>query len=221
MNPLPQRKKSPEEIAHLRESLGIRPLPETTLPDEEAHVEAPSPPPAPVALDEAVALTPLASSHHRPIRSFKKSEQLPAPAGPPAPSAAIGKIPAHRHSQQELAEARRRDALEVMTHGTYQLPKAAHPALLAIGYVLAIGGAAAPFLLDCISRIVGSYTLSASCGGGYHVLTAASLAALPVAALIHVKRTLSRHHAAFIAVIAFFALVFAVLHYIPQLRHAT
>lgn len=274
MNPLPQRKKSPEEIAALRESLGIRALPvapdhaeedaqllspqdfsdpdAAALPDAMAPPEPTPPrvharpqvhsfkrsersfqPPAePVRVSQSPTaergglpqptLLPVAASlPARPVRSLKKSEQAPAPATVPAPSAADGNLPTRRHSEQELAEARRRDALAVLAQGTYQLPRAAPPFILAIGYVLAIGGAAAPTLIDWLSRLTGSYTMGLACGSGYHLLTCATLAALPVAAFIHLKATLSRHHAAFIASIVFFALVFAVLHYFPQLRHAT
>ena len=143
------------------------------------------------------------------------------PSGAPAPLAADSKLPVHRHSDAELAEVRRRDALAVMSQDAYQLPEAAHPALLAVGYGLAIGGAAAPILLDGFSRLTASYTLGMAWGSGYHLLTGCTLAALPVAAFICLRKSLSRHHAAFIAVIVFFALVFAVLHYFPQLRNAT
>jgi hypothetical protein len=113
-----------------------------------------------------------------------------------------------------LAEVRRRDALAVLSQGAYQLPGAAHPALLSLGYLLAMGGAAAPILLDWTSRLTESYTLGTAFSSGYHLLTACTLAALPIAGFIYFKKTLSRHHAAFISIIVFFALVFAVLHYL-------
>ena len=131
------------------------------------------------------------------------------------------KLPAHRHSDQELAETRRRDALTVLSHGGYKLPKATHPAVLAIAYVLAIGGAAAPKMLEWTSLLTNDYALSHAMGSGYHLLIGCTLASLPIAAYIQFKQSLSRHHATFIAAIVFFALVFAALHYFPQLRYAT
>ncbi len=251
MNPLPPRKKSPAELASLRASLGIPPPPGTPascpqpLPDASALLDEPpphvpgrpqarafrrperrgQPPPAALWESPAPSSTPpppvvvalAAPPRPRPLRALKKSESV----APPAAAAAEGRLPVHRHGDEELAAARRRDALAVMSHGSYQLPGAAHPLLLALGYLLALGGAAAPVLLDGLSRLTGSYALGLACGSGYHLLTAGTLAALPVAAFIHVRKTLSRHHAAFIASIVFFALVFAVLHYFPQLRHAT
>lgn len=272
MNPLPQRKKSPEEIAKLRESLGIPPSSADADADADAEWPEPLPPHGPntrSADPPPDAMTPVDDGppHVRarpPFRSFKRSERLPQPelevlreapdpaaqpsllprvpvipvaasrqakplrslkqsAPTPAPVAAApdSKLPVHRHSEQELAETRRRDALAVISQGAFHIPCAAHPSLLAIGYVLAIGGAATPFLLDQLSGLTGSYMLGMACSQGYHVLTASTLAALPIAGFIFFSKTLSRHHAAFIAVIVFFALVFAVLHYLPLLRHAT
>lgn len=265
MNPLPQRRKSPEEIAKLRESLGVPP------PTTDARVEADSPDAPPPALtSNESAAPPLAADDTPPqvdarpqLRSFKLSEhssqpqaaasaepdgtaQVPGlPAGAarrpekpirplqrsglaPAPApevgatpATAGKLPAQRHSPRELAEARRRDALAVISHGAYQTPRAAHPLLLALGYVLAIAGAAAPALLDGLSQLTGSYTLGLACGGGYHLLSGGALLALLIAGFIGLRKSLSRHHAAFIACIGFFALVFAAIHYLPQFRHAS
>jgi len=283
MNPLPQRKKSPEEIAKLRESLGIppdstdaeaeaeasaeaewaEPLPSpgsnnsyagpppdamTPVDDDPPHVHArpqfrsfkrserlherlpqpeiearrdmPEPAAEPNRLPRVPAYPVAGSRQARPVRSLKRSEQAPVPA--PVMPAADSPLPVHRHTEQELAEARRRDALAVMAQGVYQIPGAAHPVLLAIGYLLAIGGAAAPSLLAGLVLLTGDYRLGMACSQGYHILTGCTLAALPIAGFIQFRKTLSRHHAAFIAVIVFFSLVFAVLHYFfPQLRHAT
>ena len=42
-----------------------------------------------------------------------------------------------------------------------------------------------------------------------------------IAAFIYFKKPLSRHHAAFIGVMALFVIVFGALYYFPQLRHGT
>ena len=281
MNPLPQRKKSPEEIAKLRQTLGIHPPPPGAQapkqrPTPSTGPNGPSTPPPPSAMIPADNGPPQA--HTRPQwRSFKRSENSPHPilvtplldtpilatpilgtplqsasSAPPAPfglprtpllpveasrhlkpsrplqpaasvahPVADSQLPHQRHSPQELALARRRDALAVISHGAYQLPAAAHPVILACGYLLAIVGTAAPTLLDGLSRLTGSYTLGMAWSHGYHLLTACNLAALPIAAIIFARKSLSRHHAAFMAIIVFFALVFALIHYFSQLRHAT
>lgn len=231
MNSLPQRKKSLEEILSLRESLGIRGVAgPTERPAAATHAprlaaepdngpslhEVSGSPPVPAV----VVVVPQPT---RPVRSLKRAEHTapPGPAPVPDPVLAAGKLPVRRHSEEELAEVRRRDALAVLSQGGYQPPKAAHPALLACGYFLAIGGAAAPVLLDWVSLLTGSYTLGASFSSGYHLLVGGTLASLPIAGYIGYKLSLSRHHAAFMAVIVFIALVFAVLHYLTLIPHAT
>ncbi|MCX6878793.1 MAG: hypothetical protein NTW21_34025 [Verrucomicrobia bacterium] len=270
MTSIPQRKKTPEELEKLRESLGILPdavvavpqLPppiplhaETTFAPSQDHrlpdLTPRIPPPLPVhslkrsesppqLLVEPVPEAPVpgvvplgtapsqviplaAPKPSRPIHSLKRSDHLPTPATAtaPKPIPTEGKLPAYRHSEQEIAEIRRRDALAAISQGGFELPALAPPPLIALGYILAIGGAAAPTLLDWLSRLTESYTLGTSCSSGYHILTGSTLAALPIAAFIYFKKSLSHHHAAFIAIIVFFALVFAVLHYLPQLRYAT
>ncbi|MEI6676166.1 MAG: hypothetical protein WCO57_13420 [Verrucomicrobiota bacterium] len=221
MTPLPQQKKSPGEIARLRKNLGV--------PTDAGVTELQNNPPSAAPESQADALEPetfpsdsTPTLHQqRPNQPLKRSGvvlgQAPALAAVPAES----KLPVRRHSEEELAETRRRAALAVISQGGCSLPRAAHPALLTIGYILAIGGAAAPTLLDGVSRMTGSFTLGNSCSGGYHLLTIGTLAALPVAAFIYFKKSLSHHHSAFIAIIAFIALVFASLHYFPHLRNAT
>ncbi|MEI6656268.1 MAG: hypothetical protein WCP45_16010 [Verrucomicrobiota bacterium] len=223
MTPLPQHKKSPGEIARLRKYLGV--------PTEAGVAELQNHPPSPAqdsqahAKESETSLSAIAPTlhHQRPNQPLKRSGVVLAltPMRSVVPVPTESKLPIRRHSEEELAEARRRDALAVISQGGCSLPSAAHPALLAIGYILAIGGAAAPALLDYISRMTGSYTLGGSFSGGYHLLTIGTLAALPVAAFIYFRKSLSHHHSAFIAIIAFIALVFASLHYFPHLRNAT
>lgn len=237
MSLLPQRKKSPEEIARLRETLGV---PSTAAADSPPH-----PPPAETLVPhthaaEAVrqsAPTPLAPlPSPKAIHSLKKSEQIPQskPAPTPATPAPViepkpvrslrksemsptgplkvpepdsdGRIPFRRHSEEEIQEIRRREAL-AMLNAPPPNPKLfpAHPTLVAPGYVFATGSAAC-FVFD-------AYPMAA---------TAASIVgALLIATAIVCFRPISRHHAAFIAIITLLALVFAALHYFPHLRHAT
>jgi hypothetical protein len=116
------------------------------------------------------------------------------------------KLPVHRHSDREIAELRRREALQMMTAAAPN-PKLipAHPALVAPGYALALAGAVCFFWEK--------FPLAATAGF--------SAAAFVIAAAIARLRPLSRHHAAFIAILALLVLVFGALHYFPHLRHAT
>jgi hypothetical protein len=262
MSALPQQKKSPEEIAKLRETLGIpveagssapeAPEPAVAAPLADTPMPAHPPrarhslkraertvvlPPDPVVVATVPVLeAPEGGVEHldvpaqpvpvphapKPIRSLKRSERMGGPVSPSQvrPVPAESRLPGHRHSDEELAEIRRRAAMAALAEGGHQLPEAAGVPLFVTGYVLAIGGAATPTALKLLAKLMDSYTLGTALGSGYHVLVAGALAALPVAAFIYLKKSLSRHHAAFIAIIAMFALIFAILHYIPQLRYA-
>lgn len=244
MSLLPQRKKSAEEIAKLRESFGIPGISpaETTAPATEAQpVDAlvPAHHQATVVHEaEPVAAGP-SFAHQGPkhVHSFKRSERIPdlpvadpqpapdlqpqvtklvrslkkseqGPVAPPSPTDffANTKLPVHRHSDQELNEIRRREALAMLSAAKPD-PKlaAAHPALLAPGYLLALTGTSCFFFYEF------PFAATAVC----------SAAALFIAAYVFLRRPVSRHHAAFIAVIAFFVIIFATLHYFPHLQHAT
>jgi len=262
MSLLPQRKKSPEEIAKLRESLGVpgastdgsqffppgspaaasaETVVDTIVPTHhEAAVMHPvpagpietlhSPEPAPAAhgpkaphtfkrserMTSVPAEEPLSVHVAKPepapepvtklVRSLKKSEQGPVfQPDPTATSSLDARIPFHRHSDKELAEIRRREALAMMQVPPNPKLAVAHPALLAPGYILAIAGASCFYFYE--------FPMAATAG--------CAATALLISGFIFLRRPISRHHAAFIAVIALFVIVFGALHYFPQLQHAT
>jgi hypothetical protein len=239
MSPLPQRKKSSEEIVRLRESLGIPgtvlhedgpaqqtgPPVDTIVPanheatvvHENAPAELPKPAPQLVhtfkrseriaAEREIPAPAPTSAApsarEPKPVRSLRKSGQEPSAPQPETPQ--DSPLPHQRHSDREIAEIRRREALSLMNARPNAKLFPAHPGIIIPGYLSAITGAA-----------------------GFHFYQfpiAATLAfvvfSLAVAALIGIRKPMSRHHAAFISVISLFVIVFGTLHYFPQLRHAT
>lgn len=250
MSPLPQRKKSAEEIAKLRDSLGVptlqdaepekpvAPAPDTIVPTHHQaavvhhpaepapdtlvanhheavvvhHSGSPTPEPdaaePPPAKPEEKPQPESSPATHlpKPVRSLKKSEQVPVLAPAPAKPAADSKLPVHRRSDQEIAEMRRREALAMMNPPPPN-PKlaAAHPALIIPGYLFALAGA------TCFVSYQFPMAATAGCAA----------AALLIAAFIYFRKPISRHHAGFIAVIVLFVLVFGTLHYFPNLRHAT
>jgi hypothetical protein len=254
---LPQHKKSAEEIAKLRESLGIpgqgpdadapppeppvaatakaddfreavAPLPEfPALPRDKAPHESKALPPHPGSgqvpvlaveingpppheepvhthVPEPVA-PPVAAPVHPPkqVRSLRKSEQgpVPIPHRPPADSP----LPVHRHSEHEIKVIRRNEALA--PHAPIPHPKTliAHPVIYVPAYLLAIAGAVCCFYYDL------ALLYPAVCEG----------LALLIALFIIFKKPLSRHHGAFIAVMALLVVVFGALHYFPNLRYGT
>ena len=279
MSLLPQRKKSPEEIAKLREDLGIhaatpevKPAPPTAppaaLPPQRAPephqpspaspaarptqpsptpVEAPAPhPPKQVhslKRSERIPLLtpegpqpalrrdddpPLITLTLKPVRSLKKSEQIPLPAtyAPPPPDT---NLPYHRHSNQELQEIRRRDALTKQNPTVNPNLVVAHTALLFFGYLTALAGAlpyAVMLYQYWFSQNTETVRTSASSLFAFAPLPitipgCCVATAIFIAGFIALKKPISRHHAAFIAAITLFVVVFDILHYFPHLRHGT
>ncbi len=267
MSLLPQRKKSAQEIAKLRESLGIAgPSPGEDLPVEietpvptdakSPRVEtvvvpankipelAPTAPLAPIPAPEAhepkpvrslkrserfpvlpvddhelldyvlkqavapeIPVTPPLPVAHGPkqVRSLRKSEQVPLPVDHRPEPPPDSKLPFHRHSDKEISEIRRQEAIAMQSPPVHPQSLTAHPVLVVPGYLFAIAGVA------CIYYYELQLPYTVGC-----VVTA-----LLFAAFIFFKKPLSRHHAAFIAVAALFVIVFGALYYFPTLRHGT
>ena len=159
MSLLPQRKKSPEEIAQLRESLGIPAFPAAEEPaasaDPAAQVEelpaAPAGPKPVRSLKRSESILPVAEIPPlaqpavpvlsvQPVRSLRKSEQVPVTrlAAPPADSI----LPSQRHNDDEILAIRRRDAFATLPPPVVN-PKLvpAHPALITLGYLAVVAGA--------------------------------------------------------------------------------
>lgn len=248
MSLLPQRKKSPEELAKLRETLGIpgaaaetMETPEPAAPAHRAdHVETLVPaiheaavvedgdplhlqtePAAPVAGPKPVhsfkrserlpaptaapAPTPAAVSHAaKPVRSLRKSEHLP-PSAPHPESPPDSRLPHLRHSDREIEEIRRREVLSMMNAVPNPKLFPAHPAIIIPGYLFPPAAAAGIWFYQ--------FPLAAT--------AVFAILSLAIAGMILWSKPISRHHAAFIAALALFLIVFSALYYFPQLRHAT
>ncbi len=141
------------------------------------------------------------------VRSLRKSERIVVQTTKDAAEIPVdSRLPAQRHSDRELNELRRREALAMLTPAAVNpQPTAAHPAVLVPGYLFAAAAAGCFYFYQL--------PLSATAG--------CAAAALLIAAFIFQFRPLSRHHAAFIAAITLLVIVFGALHYFPQLWHAT
>ena len=253
MSLLPQRKKSPEEIARLRDSLGVPGAPrqfeetqdaaepsarkagdvdtivasnheaalvhpDETIPLAAQPAELPSGPkpvhsfkrserlPAAAATAAAEAAPPAVTLDVRspkPVRSLRKSEHLPLPPQPESPP--DSNLPHQRHSDAEIAEIRRREVFAMMNAAPNPKLFPAHPALIIPGYLAGIIAAVGLYFYD-LPIVAASACVTTS---------------MLVAAFIGIRKPISRHHAAFIAVIALFVIIFGALHYFPHLRHAT
>ena len=211
MSSLPQRKKSAEEIAQLRDSLGVPEIPDSSLAPKKTATEktATEPTLEPEPIVEASQPKP----EPKLVRSFKKSERAPvADIQQPVnrhklPELNRGvSIPAQRRTAEELEDMRKRQALS-MLDAPAPNPKLAkaHALTIAPGYISAAAGA------SCF--IIEDFPLTATIG--------CSVLALTIALFIFLRRPISRHHAGFIAIIALFASVFSLLHFFPQLKYAS
>jgi hypothetical protein len=137
------------------------------------------------------------------VRSLRKSEQGPiAPLPPPPPDS---KLPVHRHSEKEIHEIRRQEMLGAQNAAGHLQSLTAHPVLIVPGYLFAIAAAVGIYFYDIQKEVAGGCVV----------------AALLIAAIIFFKKPLSVHHAAFIAVMSLFVVVFGALHYFPQIQHGT
>lgn len=222
MTSLPQRKKSAEEIAKLREQIGVPdsdgPHAAAAIPAEAqitppaAQVSPPSLPPARAAVQpeaapfEAGSASPQpAPQKTKPCRSFRKSEQLPIESKP-APIPSNSPLPAKRHSRDEIEEIRRRELLSQLELAPPN-PKfrAAHPAMIAAGYIIAAVGSTIFWREDF----------------PWAATIACCACALLHALFLFVRTPVSRHHAGFISLIAMMIGVFASLQQFPQLQYGT
>ncbi len=191
MTLLPQKKKPFGAIVKLREAADS-PIQALTVPLPAPH---PAPPPA----------APSPPSGPKAVHTLRKSEPVLLPAESQSIPSPHSNLPSHRHSDAELQEIRRREALAMLTPIANPKRAAVHPALLIPGYLCSPAAAIA-----CVSYQVPL------------AITAPVVAvSLLVAVFIFFKKPVSRHHAAFIAVISLFVIVFGALHYFPQLRNAS
>lgn len=193
MSLIPQRKKTAEEIAELRDQLGVRRPKESSMQTATA-IAATAP---------QLAYQP-SSTTTKPVRSLKRAERDPVKHKVGA--SPFSNLPARRHSADELQEIRRRDALARFDpHALPALFPFPAPRWVVIpGYLFTFFGLACHFW---------KVPMAATAGTGF--------VALLIAAYILLRRPLSRHHAGFIGILTLLILVFAALHYFPQLRHAS
>ena len=114
MSLLPEHKKTPEEIAHLRDKLGIPPT-------QESDRDAP-------------AAQPLAKL--KPDTMPALHEPIPIPPPPATDIDPISGLPAHRHSEEDLTALRRRGMLETQNEALRLPVRRARTVWVVAGYML-------------------------------------------------------------------------------------
>lgn len=222
---IPERKKSHEEIAALREGLGIQ------VPAEEPKRNlAPAPPlspatpqPAPLSSppdpvspvtdvlpqsDENIIhlnITPLPPKQFTTTSHSLRKHDLPlAPASPVTHQTTL---PSHRHDFRDIAQIRKREALAKLQQPgvdpvAHIRKQTAHPLLYLPGYLLAIATG-----VTIYQR--------------FHYITPIVLLALSLAITLYIaiRKPRSRHHAALIFILIFLTAAFGGLHYAPHFRN--
>lgn len=213
---LPQRRKSAEEIAKLRESMGV--------PGGEPERGAPKTPPEAPSLFEAPAKEELPPpSPPKPVRSLRRSEResadrrtAPRPAGPGTP------IPARKHNERELAALRMQTATPPDQSLQYIRRLAAPKPSVFAAYALSIAGALAGWLAKWMPGLTpGSFPADwmedlsrhpATPQTGSVLMISACAAALAICGWIAWKKPRSRHHAGFAAILAVLVLAFGIIY---------
>jgi hypothetical protein len=220
---IPEKKKTPEEIAALREGLGIpdAPVEAAQKPESSPTPEPdPEPPASPDPTPDAQGDSPQSDEPvihldvpSLPVTSPKQqSHSLRKHETPLAPAPPVTKktdLPTHRHDPRDIAQIRKREALAQlqqpgMDPAIHLRKQTAHPVLYIPGYLLAIAAGAVAY-----QRV--------------HHITPIVLLALTLAITLYIfiRKPRSRHHAALIFILIFLTAVFGGIHYAPLFKHGS
>lgn len=215
---LPQRRKSPEEIAKLRESMGLPVAPATPEEPSDATDLFSTP-----AVDEELPPPPPPKR----VRSLRKSEQGPVERRqvPVRPAAGGAPIPVRKHSDKELA-AMRVQAAAPPEKSIHHLQHLAAPKPLSFaGYALCFAGALAAWLSKWTPTLTpGDFPMEwmaeisrhpATPSAGLGLLIGCCALSLLISGWIAWKKPRSRHHAGFITILAVLVLAFGIVYHLP------
>ncbi len=219
---LPQRRKSAEEIAKLRESMGVpgvvAPAAEEPPADTPAALEAPA---AGSVVASGPVVEPLPPGTPKPVRSLRKSEQKVVERKVPSTPFGTAGIPVRRRSDQELLEMRRIQATPPDQAIAHVRQLAVAWPLVALGYLLPLAGALlggfaawSPRVpeLDFPARWMADLSRQPwLAGAGIAALSTFCVLGLLLAGWIAWKKPRSRHHAGFIGLVTLLVLVFGIL----------
>lgn len=223
---LPQRRKSAEEIAKLRESMGI---PGAAAAEAAAGVPAGSGDPvdgvgAVDGGDEVknrAVEEPLPPAVAKPVRSLRKSEQKVVERARPVTAVDSAGIPIRRRTDQELLEMRRIQATPPDQSIAHIQQLAVAWPVIALGYLLPLCGAICAWFavwspgvppMDFPAEWIGDLSRAPWLAkAGLGALGLFGGLAFALAGWIAWKKPRSRHHAGFISIITLLVLVFGIL----------
>ena len=222
---IPEKKKTAEEIAALREGLGVPPpKPEPVLPAKPASPPQPVPPAADPHVMDAGNTIPLPAVHQepavhldplpvparieralsKPVHSLRKHER---PLAPASANSQRTQLPQKRHSSEDTSQIRKREALAALQQpgndpAAHIRRQTASPFICVPGYMFAIAAA-----------ITAYQSLNYMIPAGLLALSAI------IMVFIAFGKPRSRHHAALLFIVVFLTLVFGALHYAPLFRN--
>ena len=207
---IPQKKKTPEEIAALREELG---MPHLTPEPPSSHPKAPitqEPLSSSTAraepivhLDLTPAPVPPRKVEPKPSHSLRKHD---LPLAPAPTSTHRTELPSMRHDASDISQIRKRQALAALQQpginpAAYLRLQKASPFLYVPGYLLAIAAGVTAYQR-------------------FQYITPAALLGLSALIMLFIalRKPRSRHHAALLFILVFLTLVFGALHYAPLFK---
>lgn len=227
MSPLPERRKSAEELAALRESLGIPgERPEgPTFPAQKEAIETPK-----SSVFEKPADLEMPKPAPKPVRSLRKSKGLVVDQPKETVAANTGKLPFRRHTDKELVGLRKTEAPPSVPPAVHLESMTARWWWLALFYGL---GLVLIFLalLGGWARGLSKFDLPAEWVFAlvrwenfpllqFAMLIGSGVLMLGGAAWLRFRRPRSQHHAGILTIVAVLVLVFATLYFYPELNGA-
>lgn len=251
MSRLPQHKKSSEELAKLRESLGIPGQPPAldslavNAPENISHrSESGLSLSAPIASVSSVSVPGLPVKQVRSLRRsdrhaakppeivLQKDSDSEAPARPVPSGAKLSKPPRAVHSlrkseQIPLSQIQSPSAdssLPIHRHSPNEILEIRRQEVLAMQKLAVEQGSQKAHWSVVILGYL--FAIAAIVGCYYYrlefyIIVGCLAASFLVAGFLLIRKPYSRHHAAFIGVMSLIVAIFSVLHYYPQLRYGT
>lgn len=211
---IPTRKKTPEELAALREGLGLFQNQEPQPSPPEPQPSPPGPRPDGPLFQKVIGQTPPTPQPEQPPEEERKPRKrnnhslrkVELPLYPAQRTQHKTTLPKNRRSASDLAELQRREALANFSANpadpVARLKKLeAHPILLGLAYLTALAAI---------------YTAWKT----FHYITPISLICVSglLTAYIFWTKKRSRHHAAILLIILAMTLVFGGIHYAPLFK---
>jgi len=236
MTPLPERRKSAEEVAALRKSLGVPEDPaagggeaaEGAGESEERAKPEARETPRPETAGGSTGGDAAGEAEPAPVKSLRRAERL-APPRPLARARNDGTLPGRRHTEEELAALRKAAA----PPPSGELPPtrlAANRVVVVLAYLF---GVATPIVTrwatgdGTAAGLVGRFPWLEKLLYADHsqwwlfaIYSSGPVVMLATAAWIWLRRKQSTHHAGLMVILAVLVLVFGTLYFFPGLHGA-